>query len=345
MAYSVKYIGGKYLELIQEEWISLEVGEEMTLFQSYKWYQMLARQYVPTDTEYFESIYALVKSDGQPCMIAPLWIVKKSFRFVNQKGIYLLGRNSFSDYLNFIYLYFDECAFDFLLNDLSRKYDMSLYVFENLRENTSLYRHILEKYEVRKNKDYPCVGLDLPSSVDDYHNMLSKNSRQNLRTANNRLKKNKKILKYDFDDKLTDPNRCIALRESKLVAKYARVPLYVKYKYRILNRLRYHFPIVIPILDYSESKVMTAYDEEGYLRAFFNYGYDVSGTRVRVMAAGTDLDFAYYSPGMLLMYNFILKSIVDGKIKEIDFTRGDEKYKFSLGGQLRLNRTLKFKMK
>ena len=88
---------------------------------------------------------------------------------------------------------------------------------------------------------------------------------------------------------------------------------------------------------------MTACDEEGHLRAFFNYGYDSDGQCIRVMTAGTDLDFARYSPGVLLMYNFILNAIEAGQIKEIDFTRGDEKYKFSLGGQQRTIHTVKFR--
>ena len=90
---------------------------------------------------------------------------------------------------------------------------------------------------------------------------------------------------------------------------------------------------------------MTACDEGGKLRAFFYYGFDIEKTRIRVMAAGTDLEYARYSPGMLLMYNFIINSIQEGKIREIDFTRGDEKYKFSLGGEQRLNHTIKFRIK
>ena len=90
---------------------------------------------------------------------------------------------------------------------------------------------------------------------------------------------------------------------------------------------------------------MTACDEEGKLRAFFNYGFDTEGKCIRVMAAGTDLDFARYSPGMLLMYNYILNSIQEGTMQEVDFTRGDEKYKFSLGGQQRIIHTIKFSIK
>lgn len=172
--------------------------------------------------------------------------------------------------------------------------------------------------------------------------MLSKNSRQNLRTASNRLQKDGKALVFNDDDQQVDRQECMKLREAKLSVKYADFSLFWKYKYRIINRLRYTFPFLTPITHYTKSKVMTAYDEEGKLRAFFNYGYDPDDKAIRIMAAGTDLDFARYSPGMLLMHQFILKSIQEGKLQVIDFTRGDEKYKFALGGELCLNHSIKF---
>lgn len=344
MTYKIRYIESKNLDQIRNEWTELQTGKEMTLFQSYQWYQMLLEYYVPKDTREFESIYAVVESDGQPNMIAPLWVVKKTFRILNQKGVYLLGRGSFSDYLNFVYKDFDAGAFDFLLSELSHKYGITYYFFENLREFTSTYRHILNSYRVCKRSECSCVSINLPCSVEEYHKLLSKNSRQNLRTANNRLKKDGRNLVFNFDDHMIDRNRCLEIREAKLIAKYTNISLLVKYKYRILNRLRYHFPSFTPITSYYGSKVMTASDEDGNLRAFFNYGYDSGGTCIRVMAAGTDLDFARYSPGMLLMYNFILKAIQEGKIEEIDLTRGDEKYKLSLGGQQVFNHTIKFRL-
>lgn len=345
MAYTIRYINGKHLNQIRGEWEALETGEEMTMFQSYQWFQMLVEHYIPEDTKNFESLYAVVESDGNPCMIAPLWIVKKTFRFLNKKGIYLLGRDSFSDYLNFVYKNFDANAFDCLLNDLSKRYRIKSFAFESFRDTTSIYRHIIKNYIITKNNGYACVGLSLPLSVDEYHKFLSKNSRQNLRTARNRLVKDGKNLVFDFDDQQVDKNRCLEIREAKLRVNYTKFSLMVKYKYRILNRFRYHFPFFTPIAFFPGSKVMTACDDEGNLRAFFNYAYDTNGTSIRVMAAGTDLNYARYSPGMLLMYNFVLKAIQDGRLKEIDFTRGDEKYKFSLGGQQRLNHTIIFRIK
>lgn len=345
MAYSIKYVKGIDLNKIQDEWKALETGGEMTLFQSYQWQQVLLEKYIPTDTDKYESIYAIVESNSQPCIIAPLWVVKKTFRLLNYKGVYLLGRGSFSDYLNFVYQHFDSSAFDYLLNDLSRRYGITYFTFENIRETTDVYRHVINNYMVSRNSEYPCVGLCLPHSVEEYHRILSKNSRQNLRTANNRLKKDGENLIFNFDDQQIDRNRCLEIREAKLSVTYSKLPLIYRYKYKILNRLRYHFNNFVPITYYSEGKVMTACDEGGKLRAFFYYGFDIEKTRIRVMAAGTDLEYARYSPGMLLMYNFIINSIQEGKIREIDFTRGDEKYKFSLGGEQRLNHTIKFRIK
>ena len=344
MLYNVRYIEAKCLNQIQKEWMELQTGKEMTLFQSYSWYQMLLEYYVPTDTREFESVFAIVESDGHPCMIAPLWIVKKTFRFLNQKGFYLLGRCSFSDYLNFVYKVFDAAAFDFLVSNLSMKYGLHYFVLEDFRESTSSYLHIISNYTICRNSDYPCVSLSLPSSVEKYQNLLSKNSRQNLRTANNRLEKDGKRLLYNFDNQQVDKKKCLEMREARLIAKYSDYPFLTKYKYRILNYLRYSFPSFIPITAYFEGKTMTASDEKGNLRAFFNYGYDPNGAGIRIMAAGTDIEYARYSPGMLLMYNFILNAIENGELKEIDFTRGDEKYKFSLGGQLSLYHTIKFKI-
>ena len=342
MTYKVRYITAQRIHDIHDEWKTMETGEEMTLFQSYEWYEMLLQHYIPEDTRNFESVYALVEADGQPCLIAPLWIIKRSFRILNRKGVYLIGRFSFSDYLNFIYRHFDPDAFDYLMKDLHQEYGVSQLTFENFREASSIYRHIVNSYPITENKEFPCVSLQLPSSIDEYNKMLSKNSRQNLRTANNRLQKDGKKLIFNDDDLQVDKQQCLELRDSKLSVKYAEFSLWRKYKYRIINRLRYTFPFFTPITHYPKGKVMTAYDEDGKLRAFFNYGYDPDEKAVRIMAAGTDLDFARYSPGMLLMHQFILKAIQQGRLRTVDFTRGDEKYKFALGGELCMNHSVKF---
>lgn len=344
MNYSVDYIPSKRLNDINDIWKTLEKGKDMTLFQSYDWYNMLLNCYIPEDTDNFISVFAVVSCDNHPCMIAPLWIVKHSFRFLNKKGIYLLGRDSYSDYLNFIYQQFDGNAFDYLIADIVKNYNVRNCSFENIRESTDFYQHIIHSNCLNiEDVIEPCVSLDVPTSLEGYQSLLSKNARQNLRTANNRLLKDGKKLIFCFDDKEVDKKHCLEIRESKLSVKYAKVSSLRKYKYRFVNKLLYHFPRFTPILTYSNSKVMTAKDEDGKECAFFHYAYDSDGHCVRVMSAGTDLDYARYSPGMLLMYGFIKLKIEEGTVHVVDFTRGDEKYKTVLGGRIINNHTIKYK--
>ena len=51
------------------------------------------------------------------------------------------------------------------------------------------------------------------------------------------------------------------------------------------------------------------------------------------MAVGTDESFARYSPGMLLMLEFIKEQISLKEMNVVDFTRGNEFYKYALGGK------------
>jgi hypothetical protein len=343
MRFSIDYIPATQIKEIASDWESLEEGPEMTLFQSYDWNDMLLKYYVPKDTCDYESIYAVIKRDNKICLIAPLWIIKRLFRFINKKGILVLGRDSYSDYLNLIYKDFDREAFEFLICNLKEKYNQKVFVFEHLNESTEIYKYITSSYQIIKDEDEPCVSLQIPSSLEDYHKLLSKHSKQNLRTANNRLIKDNMTIVLNMDNNLVDKNSCLEIRESKLSVQYQQIPRFKLYKYRLVNRYLYHFPRFTPITCYKGSKVMTASINDK-LCAFFNYAYDEPHKRIVIISAGTDLTYARYSPGMLLMYNFIKQVIEEKMYVEIDFTRGNEPYKFALGGKQHNNHNIHFKI-
>lgn len=341
MKFFVDYIPVTSLDTLEPVWKLLENGSDMTLFQSFDWNKMLLEYYIPKDTKFYESKYAIVRNEETICIIAPLWITKKTFRYLNKKGVYLLGRDSYSDYLNVIYNVFIPEAFDFLIKDLHQRFNQDHFFFEHLNESTSIYNHITNSYNVIQDKKEPCVNLQLPSTIDEYHKLLSKHSKQNLRTANNRLIKDGLSIVFDMDNNIIDKDTCLAIRESKLSVQYNRIPRIKIYKYRFINRLLYHFPRFAPMKTYIGSKIMTA-SINGKVCAFFNYAYDEPHKRIVIISAGTDLTYARYSPGMLLMYNFI-KQIIELQIyKEIDFTRGDESYKFALGGKKSINHNFSF---
>ena len=115
--YIIEYIQQENISNIMMEWHFLERGEEMTYFQTYEWYEMLIK-FTPR-CKAIDSVYALVRDvNGVPMMIAPLWIVKYDYRYVNKCGVYFIGRKDCTDYLNFIYKEFIPGVCDFLLKSL-----------------------------------------------------------------------------------------------------------------------------------------------------------------------------------------------------------------------------------
>lgn len=332
-SFYIEYIDRNDFCHLKADWCRLEKGNEMTVFQSYNWYKMIVDNSIPIDTSYFESIFVVVrsKSDNTAVLIAPLWIVKHKFNIVNNKCIYFIDREGWSDYLNIIYDVFNPKAFDFLLKSLHNKYHVKSIMFEMLKESTRIYEYICQKLIVVYDEPKPYVVLDVPNSSDSYYESLSKNTRQNIRTANNRLEKEGLCISYNFVDESTSRDKCVQIRQEMFLKKYEKVPLLRKIKYRLVNKFKYHYPKCNPIYDYADSKIMTAYVGDN-LASFFCYLLDESKRSVVVISAGTNPNFAWFSPGILLMYNFVNHIIFEKKYGIIDFTRGDEKYKFSLGG-------------
>ena len=338
---------------IRNIWRNLEQGSDMTYFQSYDWYEMLC-SFIPKDTKYFISRLFVVFEDNVPLLIAPLWIVLKRFNFFNKSGAYLLGRQGWSDYLNFCYDVFSGGAVKCLFAFLQRKYKINTVLFENLKEETYLFNYLQNckclHVEFSNSK---CVSLIMPTDYNLYFKSLRKSVRQNIRTARNRVNADGVLLKFLGININVDIAACNRLREIRLayknrprslkehinnrisskadLFKFPITLLGIIYE-KIKNRLLFHFPSY-NVLDTDKNvKFMTAYHGEKLI-AFFAYGIDDARHEIVVMAAGIDDDYKRYSPGMLLMCNFI-KNLIESKsdIKVIDFTRGTERYKYDLGG-------------
>ena len=184
---SIEYYKKEQFYLLQEDWKRLEVGSDMTYYQSYDWYNMLNEHFVPDDTLNYISIYAVLKKDNAAIMIAPFWIVKHTFNWVNKKGIYLLGHEGWTDYVNFIYSEFDSEGLLFLLKEVSRNYNIRKFRFDKMKQGVQSFQYLLTLKNLTKNWTGICVALSLPTTTDDYKKLLSKNARQNIRTAHNRL--------------------------------------------------------------------------------------------------------------------------------------------------------------
>lgn len=331
--YHLNYYKVSQIRNVREDWKSLQNGIDMTYFQSYDWNQMLS-EFVPKDNLFRESRIFVVCKDKKCVLIAPLLIIKRKY-FLNRKGIYFMARNDWSDYVNLIYSDFDSSAVDFLFNELKKIYGISDFCFENLRQDSLLYQYIKQNKHVSTDNQATCVKLLLPHTEEEYLKVLSKGSRQNIRTAYNRMSKDGIKHHVCFDDQAYDINRCLFIRGQRSDKKRQNkgYSLIQKIKIKLIyNLLLYKLDDYTPLKNDKISHVVSLYEGDK-LRAFFNYGIDNTHKTIVLMAAGTDMEFSRYSPGIIAIYEFIKMLIADGDVKYLDFTRGTERYKYDLGGE------------
>ena len=337
--YKCEFLSLAALFSIKEDWEELQEGLDMTYFQSFNWYELLSRN-ANKDTKRSFVRLATVLKDGQVCLIAPLLIITKNFRFVNKKGCYI-WESRWSDYLNVIYKDYDPNAFDCLCQEMKKVFNISNFYFNKLQESTSIYKDLSTRKTLAFDKAQICVRLELPSSFEDYWNSLGKKARQNIRTAKNRLIRNNLSFVVKNDDANVDKLNCKGLRECRVRSKNKKLGLLTRAKILIYSKLHVKEPTFLPLMEDEETHFLTSYIN-GSLASFFNYTKSSKRKEVYMMGVGIDEQYSWYSPGILSVIEFIQSCYETEKIRYIDFTRGDEKYKFIVGGKTHYIHSLSF---
>lgn len=331
--YHIRKYSQPDLALLRKDWQLLEKGKDMSFFQTYDWYESI-NDVVPNKGEV---VFIEVLDSEKAVLIAPLWILRHTYLFVNKRGCYFWGKDGYSDYLNFIYFEFDGQALIALFSFIHKEYGVKRYYFEFLQESTDVVSYI-ESHIPKVNKiSFSYAALNLPDDAESYYQGLSKHVRQNLRTAHNRMIKDglsfdSIILENCIDD--LNRKRCELIRNQRLPYKQQtekkKWSLKTKLHMFVDGKLRINFPFksVVGVEKNGKFLLITCGNE---IAAFFYYGYEVHKKRIVVMTAGTNIKYARYSPGFYYMYQQIRNWIKDNSVRAIDFTRGDEKYKFDLG--------------
>jgi CelD/BcsL family acetyltransferase involved in cellulose biosynthesis len=75
---------------------------------------------------------------------------------------------------------------------------------------------------------------------------------------------------------------------------------------------------------------------------FFYYLKDDIHSQILFIAAGVNMKYSRYSPGILSLNAFINNQIDTGEIELFDFTRGNESYKYAVGGKKHEIETISF---
>jgi CelD/BcsL family acetyltransferase involved in cellulose biosynthesis len=329
------------IDSLKSDWFRLEQGQDMTYFQRYDWYAMLSK--ITIESESYSHTIASVKNQGKTILLAPLSIVNLKILAWHFNTAVIIGGGAWSDYMNFIYSEFNPQAVSALFQSLNRIYGVKRIHFECLPEHTQLYRWLQDYYKFKRKSCCVCVSLRLPESEDGYHKLLTKNSRQNIRTATNRAERDGLSFIYNYDDPNMDVELFCRIRAERREIQDAMHRPTWRDKARFILKhplAKFQTRDIYPSWHYTpfthdrSSRFMTVRDSTGNLCAAFNYALDETHKTIALMAAATNSNYYKYSPGILLLYHFVINNIASGhQLKTLDFTRGNEIYKYTLGGK------------
>ena len=340
--FSVKVYNTIYDEALKKDWLDLQEGDDMTAFQFYDWNCMLEEEFKKNGLKkFFGRIrYFEVLENDVPILIAPLHIQKASLKMGAlgyKKGIYFIGMRGYTDYLNFIYKTVSAESVAFLLDYVASFSKIKRFLITQIKENTvlnSLLKNMKsDKFVVEESSSENCVELALPETYQEFWDGISKNLKSNLKKQKNKYERENFSISYKL---LT--GKCDDLEILKRISEIHEERFSNKNKHNLINKLMN-----------AVSQLKTNFDEIGYslrnnehtwlllgtsgdkIISYF-YGLKDNGG-IRIMQLGFDDQYYKYMPGTITMLKYVEEcGFNNGKII-LDFTRGEERYKYELGGK------------
>lgn len=330
--------------LLRKDWEKLEKGRDMTTFQTFEWHRLLIQEWYGWKLHALYSrvrVYIAYEND-QPVMIFPAIIYRFSTRtkwFGQYRGIYLLGQGSYSDYMNVIYDSFSDQAFQTIVLEIQKDFPAFPILLTSMRGDWESASG-MTRIGIEKQESDVAVAVHRKESAEVYTGSLSKNTKQNLRTAMNRI--NRDGLRYELtvtgrltDRQVLDTLQAIHIKRMKIKNQNHEdivhaVSSWIRRSVRSYREK--HHNIVMMSMQENENSclIMIRLNDEiaGYL-----YGLREEQA-IRIIHNCFDERFKFYSPLFRGAYDFILSIYEkDADVREIDFTRGDEAYKYKLGGE------------
>ena len=341
--YTVKDYSGDLLPELESAWKQLERGQDMTAFQSYDWYLNLQAVHRAERIKniFRELRYIAVFIKDHPILIAPLEIHKFGIGYKQYgapRGAYFIGRMGYTDYLNFIYDSFDPAALQTLIDYVSKGYSQRKFRFDRMLESTASYQYLCNNYACESTLEQ-CAVLVLPARFEEYRSLLSKSTRQNIRTAINRAKKNEIVLTHELihDEDAVIKEKILELsaqrRENKNKASRAQMSFAGKIYCFFAEIYRKLFAVPLDVVRVSKNTFCFLVRDGEKIVSFFWGIRNEYLNEYYVILAGVDKEYEWYSPNISHLYLFIEEhyQIQTNRIRIIDFTRGGEGYKKTIG--------------
>lgn len=186
------------------------------------------------------------------------------------------------------------------------------------------------------------VRIIFGNYFDDYFKTLSESTRQNIRTAFNRM--TKENYTYHLDVYCPRPNNLMGWGGNCLINKhiYSKcLDLYCKRhedRYNIKTTkmkkwllLHQHFATNNYLYNPNCITFVLSINDE---IAVFMSGITGNDNQLVVPRLSISNDFRFYSPGMILLHEAIRYLVENTSIRILDLSQGEEEYKFKMGGEI-----------
>lgn len=333
MDINIKYY--KNFQEIEKVWDTIYSSSSLPYFCSPKWHQVVwsLLQHTQLTKKINQLRYFTVtsSSDGE-VQLAGFFYITNLFGNNKLRFGHLMN---YSDYYDFIY--HDDFNTDLvphIIKKISKNFQAEEIQFNHLNPWSKLLEPLQNQNDYQISK-LECVAVHLQGDYETYLQTLSKSVRQNLRTARNRVTKKE----LNFDYRVLGKNDVAEIDFQMLKNLYSQRNQHKNeqstyWKTRILNFLDHGFSeekdmFDIPKIKETDFSLGLLYLNTDLVAYFFGFR---EGDRIEINRVVINDEFRFYSPGLLLLNEYIKTEIPKG-LKTFDLTLGDEKYKYDLGGE------------
>ncbi len=264
-------------------------------------------------------------------MICPLALDKR------KKEIFLIGDFSSVGYCDMIYgSDITDNQFDAIIGTLKSRYPGYKLIFNKINEHSLFFKYLHRHKRILSQSE--CVCIPVGSDYNAYYESLSKHTRQNIRTAYNRMKRDGKV--YDFrivqgTERLTERQKNEITRTycNRMHDKFGNEEL----PYPIMYLVQRYFNPLVRSLYLLDAQFHALLYIDGELAAFLSGLSNSDGSRIVVPRLSMNSKFDFYDPGIVLLCETVEYLCRKHPNTELDLSRGNEKYKYAMGGTTHYN--------
>jgi len=243
---------------------------------------------------------------------------------------------------------------DFLYNPKAEKEEVCKFFYEYCRDelkakcfDTRFVEEASPTFIAAKKfkgftdiKTWENVNINIAyKDYDEYFATLSKHAKQNLRTAYNRAERDEKkivLVCYSGDTKTLKKNAkarkdieaCMKLYTKRQLKTYVEERA-LTYTFR--TRMFHYLSVSAKT---NKNGFFAILKLNGEVAAFMQGFYDPFDKEYEIPRLAMNDEMKFYSPGMILVAEVIKKYIGDKGVTHLNLLRGNEPYKFAMGGEV-----------